>query len=374
MSERPPRTMADFMARRMRAARGQLRLRAQRLHDYAPVPTLVTQVTEVPSAAVPAIDVHNHLGRWLTGGRRWMTPDVAALLATMDELGVVTVVNLDGRWDGELVTNLERYDRAHPGRFATFCHLDWSVLTEGSNPDLLVRQLHRSAAEGACGIKVWKDLGLSVRDGDGRLVQLDDERLHDVWEAAAELDLPVLVHAADPVAFWAPVDRHNERFEELVTHPDWQHGYQDVPGHAELVSSLTRMAAAHPRTTIIAAHVASCAEDLGLVSRILDDHPNIVVDLSAREAELGRQPRAARAFVTRHADRVLWGTDAFHCEPARYRMWFRMLESADEYFSYSDVPVPPQGRWTISGLELPIETLTAVYAGNARRVIPAVDR
>ena len=301
-----------------------------------------------------------------------MAPDVGALLAAMDELRVATIVNLDGRWGAELTANLDRYDRAHPGRFATFCHLDWSVLAAGSSPDLLVRQLTRAADEGACGIKVWKDLGLTVQDADGRLVQLDDDRLSDVWDAAGELGLPVLVHAADPIAFWAPVDRHNERFEELASHPDWHHGSRAVPSHDQLVSSLTRLAAAHPRTTVIAAHLASCAEDLPRVARMLADHPNIVVDLSAREAELGRQPRAARAFVTAHADRVLWGTDAFPVEPARYRTWFRLLESADEYFPYSTAAVPPQGRWTISGLDLPPETLAGVYADNARRVIPAL--
>ena len=371
MTRRSPSALVRGATRRAGELQGRWRLRRQRLTDYAPVPMLVAGRSEVPAAQVPAVDVHNHLGRWLTGGRHWMAPDVGALLASMDELNVATVVNLDGRWDAELAANLDRYDRAHPGRFATFCHLDWSLLARGA-ADQLVGQLRRAADAGACGVKVWKDLGLAVRDPDGRLVQLDDPRLSEVWDAAGELALPVLVHTADPLAFWQPLDRHNERFEELAAHPDWHHGAKEVPAHGELVSALTRTAGAHPGTTFIAAHLASCAEDLGRVGAILDAHPNVVVDLSAREAELGRQPRAARAFLVEHADRVLWGTDAFPFEPERYRMWFRLLQSADEHFPYSTTEPPPQGRWAVSGLDVPAETLRAVYAGNARRLIPAL--
>ncbi|MGY1716362.1 amidohydrolase family protein [Geodermatophilus sp. SYSU D01106] len=336
--------------------------------------TLVAAESDVRSARVPAVDVHNHLGRWLTDGTRWMAPDVGELVACMDELGVATVVNLDGRWDRELQDNLERYDRARPGRFATFCQLDWSLLAEPDGPSRLSAQLRRSADAGACGIKVWKDLGMSVRDSAGTLVPVDDARLADVWDTAAELGLPVLVHTADPVAFWQPVDGRNERWEELVLHPDWHHGSRPVPAHGELVSQLERLVAAHRGTTFIAAHLASCAEDLGRVGRMLDAHPNLVVDLSARAAELGRQPRAARTLLTQYADRVLWGTDSFPFDAAEYRIWFRLLETADEHFPYSTAPVPPQGRWAVSGLDLPEDVLAQVYAGNARRIIPALRR
>ena len=345
-----------------------------RLYEYAPVPALVTAVSDVRSARVPAVDVHNHLGRWLTGGTRWMAPDVGRLTASMDELGVEAVVNLDGRWGRELQANLERYDQARPGRFATFCQLDWSLLSEPGGPDRLLTLLRRSAEAGACGVKVWKDLGMSVRDATGTLVPVDDPRLSDVWDAAGELGLPVLVHVADPIAFWQPVDRHNERWEELVLHPDWHHGSRAVPSHGELVGSLGRLVAAHRGTTFIAAHLASCAEDLGRVDGLLAEHPNLLVDLSARAAELGRQPRAARALVTGHADRVLWGTDSFPFDAGEYRTWFRLLETADEHFPYATAPVPPQGRWAVSGLDLPDDVLARVYAGNARRVIPALRR
>jgi predicted TIM-barrel fold metal-dependent hydrolase len=369
----PAARIARGVANRVAGARAELRVRRQRLHDYTPVPVLRTPRTEVRAASVPAVDAHNHLGRWLTGGRTWMAPDVGALLAAMDELGVAATVNLDGRWDAELEANLDRYDRAHPGRFATFCHVDWSLLTDPRGPERMVGQLRRSADAGARGVKVWKDLGLHVRDAAGDLVAPDDPRLHDVWETAAELGLPVLVHVADPVAFWRPVDRCNERFEELTRHPDWHHGSRPVPGHGALLDSFEALVAAHRGTTFVGAHVASSAEDLGRAGAMLDRHPNLVVDLSAREAELGRQPRATAAFLARHSERVLWGTDSFPLDPQQFRTWFRLLETADEHFPYGSGPVPEQGRWNVYGVDLDEPVLRAVYAGNARRVVPGLS-
>jgi hypothetical protein len=369
-----PERVVKAVGNRLGRARNEVLLRRQLLHSYAPQPALTVDATPVRAAAVAAVDVHNHLGTWLNSGVSWMAPDVGELLAQMDELNVATVVNLDGRWGRELQENLDRYDRAHPGRFLTFCQLDWTLLAEPGFEGKLVESLRVAKAEGVGGIKVWKDLGLTARDHTGALVQPDDERLHDVWETAAELELPVLIHTADPVAFWQPVDRTNERFEELTRHPDWHHGSKPVPTHGELLTSLERLLAAHPSLTFIGAHVASSAEDLGRASAMLDAHPNLVVDLSAREAELGRQPRAAASFITTYADRVLWGTDSFPFRPDQLRTWFRLLETDDEYFSYGPETTPQQGRWAVYGMGLPEDVQRAVYADNARRVIPALSR
>jgi predicted TIM-barrel fold metal-dependent hydrolase len=339
-----------------------------RLDEYRPIPALRVPVTPPRPPAVPAIDAHNHLGRWLASwvGRDgdWVVEDVAALLALMDEQRVAAIVNLDGRWGDELEANLDRYDRAHPGRFATFCHVDWSELDE---PGALARSLRASAAAGAKGLKVWKDLGLSVRDGAGRLVLPDDERLATVWETAGELGLPVLIHTADPVAFWAPLDERNERLEELAVHPEWWFGHGEVPSYEALMESFVTLVARHPGTMFIGAHVCSAAEDLERVAGWLRELPNLHYDIGARLAELGRQPRAAAAFP----DRVLFGTDAFPPTREHYALHVRALETADEHFAYSPDPddPAPQGRWRISGLALDPALLPALYAENARRLI-----
>ncbi len=344
------------------------------LSAFRPRPALRTEATRVARACTPVVDAHNHLGRWLSAlaGRpgEWTVADVPALLALMDDVGVTAIVNLDGRWGAELEANLDRYDRAHPGRFATFCHVDLARLDDGGGA-ALAASLQVSRDAGARGLKVWKDLGLGVRDERGELVLPDDPRLFDLWAAAGELGLPVLIHTADPVAFWQPLDGENERIEELARHPDWWFGGGGFPSWERLLEALEHVVEAHRATTFVAAHVCSSAEDLGRVERMLHAHPNLHLDVSARIGELGRRPRAARALIERHRDRVLFGTDAFPPSRASYELHFRFLETRDECFAYGADPDDPwpQGRWSVSALGLDGATLAAVYSGNARRLL-----
>jgi predicted TIM-barrel fold metal-dependent hydrolase len=342
-----------------------------RLRDYRPRSRLRVPEHRVERPRFTAIDAHNHLGTWLTAGSAW--PNLDELSAVMDATDVRAIVNLDGRWGDELEANLDRYDRAYPGRFATFCHLDWAEAGAPGFPDRLCASLERSAAAGAKGVKVWKDLGLHVRDELGELLLPDDPRLSEVWNAAGALGLPVTIHVADPVAFFDPLDETNERLEELLEHPDWWFGDRErFPTFERLVAALEAVVAAHPGTTFVGAHVGGVAEDLGWVGRMLATYPNFHIDIAARIAELGRQPRAARALIQRFPDRVLLGTDAFPPDRAIYAVHFRFLESADEHFAYSSDEIPPQGRWAISGLDLPNDVLRAVCAENAARLIPGL--
>ncbi|MFD5224009.1 amidohydrolase family protein [Microbacterium sp. NPDC058342] len=325
--------------------------------------------TSVPRAAVPAIDVHNHLGTWLT--EDWCAPDVGALLGLMDQTNVEAIVNLDGRWGAELDANLERYDRAHPHRFATFCHVDWDLLAESGGVAALQRQLRESADRGARGVKVWKNLGLAVRGRDGKLVRPDAPEVVDVLSTAGELGLPVLIHVADPKAFFEPADRYNERIDELNEQPQWSFADRSrFPSFGELIDALESLLVATPGTRYIGAHVGCVAEDLDRVERLLDAAANLTVDIAGRLGELGRQPRRFRRLVERHPDRILFGTDAFPLHRDDLLTHFRFLETDDESFDYAaGCAVPPQGRWTISAADIPRRLLPGLYADNARRVL-----
>lgn len=338
--------------------------------EWTPVAQLQLPATEVTRPRFPAIDIHNHLGRWLTDGD-WMIPDVAALLAVMDECGIDTIVNLDGMWGDEVTANVDRYDRAHPGRFVTFCQLDWSLLAQEDGVPQLVASLDDSHARGARGVKVWKSLGLTFRDSSGALILPDDERVIAVLAHAGELGMPVLIHTADPKAFFEPLDAHNERLDELLQVEDWWFGDRSVhPTFDRLLDAHAALVAAAPGTTFIGAHAGCAAEDLDRVERMLVASPNYTIDIAGRMAELGRQPRRFRELLSRHPDRVLFGTDIYPATKEQFHLHFRFLESADEAFEYAPgSDIPPQGRWTVSALDLDEATLQAVYRDNARRVL-----
>jgi predicted TIM-barrel fold metal-dependent hydrolase len=347
------------------------RLRRLPLPAWRPVQQAVLSAHPVERPAVPAIDVHNHLGRWLSHDSSWVVPDVDALLATLDDCAVRTVVNLDGLWGDELSANVERYDRRHPGRFLTFCHLDWPMLADADGERLLIESLEDSARRGARGVKVWKHLGLQVRDGSGDLVLPDDPRVVSVLTRAGELGLPVLIHVADPKAFFEPLDERNERRDELLEVAEWWFGDPvKYPAFDTILAALEALVVATPGTTYLGAHVGCVAEDLDRVAALMDTAPNWHVDLGGRLAEVGRQPRRFRRLVETHPDRVLFGTDAYPPSADDYRVLFRFLETDDESFDYAPgAEVPPQGRWTVSGAALPTDLLPAVYAGNAARIL-----
>jgi predicted TIM-barrel fold metal-dependent hydrolase len=343
------------------------------LREYRPGCRLQVPQHSVPRARFPAIDAHNHLGRWLAEDGQWTAPDVGALLSLMDECNVGAIVNLDGRWGEELEANLDRYDRGYPGHFATFCQLDWRETRERGFEDRLAASIRDSWDAGAKGLKIWKDLGLQVRDDVGQLLMPDDERLGAVWQTVAELGMPVWIHTADPLAFFDPVDEQNERLDELLKHPEWSLADRDrFPRFERLTEALENLVGANPETMFVGAHVGCYAENLRWVTRMLDAYPNFHVDIAARIAELGRQPGAARALFLRHPDRILFGTDLFPPDASDYAIHFRFLETKDEYFPYSTEELPPQGRWAIYGLGLSDGVLRSVYAYNARRLLPTI--
>ena len=189
--------------------------------------------------------------------------------------------------------------------------------------------------------------------------------------------MPVLIHIADPVAFFTPLDRFNERWEELHENPDWHFyptrpkgdlSHPDFPSFDEIMEQFESLLRRHPGTDFIGAHVGCYAENLGWVGRVMDACPNFYADISARIAELGRQPYTARDFFIAHQDRILFGTDS-QPDPQTYAIYYRFLETRDEYFNYGREQPPGVGRWQIYGLDLPDDVLRKVYAENARRVI-----
>lgn len=339
-----------------------------------PPQALRVPTTDVRRPRHPVISVHEHLGP-LFGGD-WATRPVSELLGAMDEAGIVTMVDLDGGQGDTLSRQVARYQVPHPDRVIVFAGLDYAMwAVEPAFGEVEAERLRDSVTRGARGLKVWKNLGLRARDTAGRLVSIDDARLDPLWRTVADLALPVVIHIADPIAFFRPLDAANERAEELAVHPDW-HFWPPMetpdgpgfPGFDDLLAAFDRLLGRHPDVTFVGAHVGCASEDLALVAGMLARHPNLSVDLAARIGELGRQPHTARRFFLDWADRIVFGTDTA-VDVASCRIHYRFLETLDDSFEYSPEPTPPQGRWRISGLGLPDDVLLRVYNGNARRLL-----
>ncbi|MEJ5314081.1 MULTISPECIES: amidohydrolase family protein [Anaerolinea] len=339
------------------------------LSQYRPRPKLVTPQHQVESPRFPVIDAHNHLAPPFGGD--WEEKPISALLERMDAAGVIHYVDLDGGWGEDILDrHLNLFKARAPDRFSVFGGVDWSQWEHLGNrfPEWAAQRLRIQKERGADGVKIWKNFGLHVRDHTGARVSVDDPRLDPVWQTAGELGMPVLIHVADPVAFFDPIDETNERWEELGKHPDWSFPSPPFPPFLDIVNALHRLVKRHPQVTFIGAHVGCYAENLAWVGKVLDDCPNFYVDIAARLGELGRQPYTARRFFLKYADRILFGTDVGP-DLETYRIYYRFLETDDEYFNYNPGEIPWQGRWYIYGIFLPDEVLEKVYAGNARRIL-----
>jgi predicted TIM-barrel fold metal-dependent hydrolase len=337
------------------------------LKDFHPQPALHADVHEIQRAKFPVIDVHTHTNDALGIGDR---VDPKEMVARMDRLNIKSIVILTGMWGSKLQTIVDTIVKPYPGRFVVFTQLDWSKINDPNFSQLMVRQLHDSVDRGARGLKILKELGLGVRDSTGRLITIDDPRLDPVWEECGRLGIPVFIHAGDPEAFFHPIDASNERYEELIEHPDWSFYGPQYPSLRELLAQRDRMFSKHPHTIFVALHFGSWSENLDFVEQTLQKFPNVMIETGAREGELGRQPRRTREIFMKYSDRIMFGT-AEGAGESMYQNYFRWLETKDEYFPYAQYP--QQGRWMIYGLGLPDDVLDKVYHRNAEDLFARFD-
>ena len=334
------------------------------VEEYTPRSTLVVPEHPVERAKYPFVDVHNHQRR-----AAGMSPaQVDELLAEMDALNMAVLVNLSGGSGDRLARGIEALEGRAPNRFVVFANVDFDGVGTPGWGERAAAQLRADVAAGARGLKVFKNLGMSVVDTDGRRVPTDDPRLDPIWEACAELGIPVLIHTGDPASFWEPHDRFNERWYELVERPRRIRPPEVYPPWEEIMGEQHNLFRRHPETIFINAHLGWLGHDLARLGRLLDEFPNVYTEVGAVLAELGRQPRFARQFLTTYKDRVLFGKDAW--EPSEYHVYFRAFETADEYFDYYR---RRHAHWKIYGLDLPDDVLRHIYYKNALRIIPGLD-
>lgn len=329
---------------------------------YDPPPTLVVPQHIVTKAKFPFIDIHNH--QWNMGSQ-----NLVNLAKVMDTLNMAVMNNLSGSYGKNLEQSVANIKATAPKRFTVFANINFDGIGESNWTENAVKQLEEDVKHGAAGLKIFKNLGLSVKDNKGNRVTVDDERLDAIWEKCGELKIPVLIHTADPKPFWDPLDKNNERWLELVTKPGRERSDTDPAPWQTLIDEQHHIFKKHPRTTFIAAHFGWYANDLAKLSSLLDNMPNVYVEFGAVIAELGRQPRTANAFFTKYQDRILFGKDSW--VPEEYTTYFRVLETKDEYFPYHK---KYHAFWRMYGMGLPDDILKKVYYKNALRLLPMVDK
>lgn len=330
--------------------------------EYQPRSTLEVPEHPTPRARYPFVDVHSHHRRVSDAAY------VSSLVAAMDRMNMAVLVNLSGGSGPRLQRMVEDLEGRRPERFVVFANVDFGGIGEPGWTERAVAQLREDVRNGARGLKIFKSLGLSVTDDRGRRVPVNDSRIDPVWAAAGELGIPVLIHSGDPRPFWEPHDRFNERWLELKQRPNRKRGADDPAPWEQIMSEQHDVFRKHPETTFINAHLGWMGNDLARLGRLLDELPNVYTAIGAVLAELGRQPRFARKWFIDHQDRVLFGKDAW--SPDEYPVYFRTLETADEYFDYYR---RRHGHWKLYGLDLPDEVLRKLYYENALRIIPGLD-
>lgn len=329
---------------------------------YDPASTLVVPEHPVTSAKFPFIDIHSH--HW-----RWAEEDLSPLAGQMDSLNMAIIVNLSGR-NSELLTNMvENIDsQGYSSRMIVFSNIDWRTIDEPDWEEQTMKQLDYDVAHGSRGLKIYKSQGMSHTDSQGERIPINHPKLDAVWNHCGELGIPILIHAADPQPFWMPHDSLNERWLELKLRPGRKRENNDPAPWDTIIAEFHDVIKRHPKTNFIAAHFSWYANDLAKLGELLDEMPNMYVETGAIIAELGRQPRMANWFFEKYQDRILFGKDAYN--PEEYYTYFRVLETADEYFPYYK---RYHAFWRMYGLDLPDEILKKVYYKNALKIVPGLD-
>ena len=340
--------------------------------EYSPTSTLVVSENPTYKSKFPFVDVHSH---------HWDMPvkNLSKLVSEMDSLNMGYLINLSGSGFGvfsgkqglmdlNLTKSLENVNENYPDRFGVFLNLD---LAKIDNPDFEknnIIQLENAVNQGVIGLKIYKNLGLTLRDSRNIRVPVDDDRLSHIWETCARLNIPVLIHSGEPKAFFDPIDKFNERWLHAREKPSSFRPSDRYPSFDQVMYEQYQLFKKHPKTTFINAHFGWYANDLETLSKQLADLTNVYVEFGAVINELGRQPNSAKKFFEDYQDRILFGKDIYKMD--EYYIYFQVLETDDEYIEYYR---KRHGLWRLYGLNLPDEILKKVYFKNALKIFPNIN-
>tara|TARA_B100001173_G_scaffold230350_1_gene200245 strand:- start:463 stop:1512 length:1050 start_codon:yes stop_codon:yes gene_type:complete len=342
------------------------------IEEYSPISTLKVSENPIKNSKYPFIDVHSH--HW-----NMAVQDLSSIVEEMDDLNMKFMINLSGSgyatflgkqslMDLNLSKSLKNVKENFPSRFGVFVNLDLKKIDDKDFASKSVKILQNAVKDGAIGLKIYKDLGLTLKDSKGVRVKVDDKRLSPIWNACGELNIPVLIHSGEPSPFFDPIDKYNERWLHARQKPNSFRPSNRYPSFDTVMKEQYNMFKNHSNTTFINAHMGWMANDLDKLEKHLDSLPNVYTEIGAVIGELGRQPRRARRFFIDYQDRIMFGKDTY--KKSEFDVYFRVLETNDEYFDYYR---KRHGLWKMYGLNLPDEVLKKLYFKNALKLFPSID-
>ncbi|MGY8966353.1 MAG: amidohydrolase family protein [Flavobacteriales bacterium] len=331
------------------------------IEEYSPKSTLIVPEHTVKRSKYPFIDVHNH---------QFDMPikNLPKLVSEMDSLNMAFMINLSGFRGLYLRKSLENIKKNAPTRFGLFLNIDFEDIDDKFFSETQVALIDSAVKAGVMGLKVYKSLGLTSKDNKGARIAINDIRLDPIWKACGDNNIPVLIHSGEPASFWNPKDKFNERWLELRQKPNRYRDPEINPSFEEVIAEQHDVFRKHPNTTFINAHLGWMGNDLDRLGEHLDLYPNVLTEIGAVLAEIGRQPIRAKQFFTTYQDRILFGKDSYNV--SEYYTYFRVLETNDEYFEYYR---KRHAHWRMYGLALPDSVLKKLYYKNALKLFPKID-
>jgi predicted TIM-barrel fold metal-dependent hydrolase len=318
------------------------------------------------------IDTHSHVFE-----------DIPELNALMRSVNVRTINVCNNGTDGYLETMhaiaLQQY-RRHPDLYPFESTFDLLRRDEPTYVQEVIAHLDRTFAQGAIGVKIWKEIGIDIKDRNGRYILPDDPLFDPIYAHIAKRGKVLHAHLAEPIDAWLPLDPNSNHYHYYSTNPEWHlYGKPEYPSHAAIIAARDNIMRKHPSLVVLGAHLGSLEHDLEGIAERLEKYPNFHIEVSARTRNLTRHPsEKVRALFLKHPDRILYGIDAgwkpyrlpappSEAQRQGYINRLRLQYRAD-YDYYAGSGETTYNNRRVEALNLPRSVLEKFYHRNAMRL------
>ncbi|MFC2075755.1 amidohydrolase family protein [candidate division KSB1 bacterium] len=270
----------------------------------------------------------------------------------------------------------------HPDRFAWATSFELATIREPGWADRAIAGLKTDFEKGAVAVKVWKEIGMVLKNPDGSFVQIDDPRFKPIFEFIDKSDKTLVAHIGEPMAAWLPIEEMMTLNEKSYysKYPQY-HAllHPEIPHHDTIVAARDRVLAGYPNLRVVGCHLGSLEHDVDVLAQCLDTYPNFAVDTAARMAHLQSQDRdKVRRFLIKYQDRILYGTDVGFSDPKTGDYRTARKEIDDTYirdFAYwagDGELTSPDVEGPFLGVALPDDVLKKILYENAVKWYPGI--